>query len=71
MKNSVVEMYEKEKAERQAWLEENKCLKNTTMYQGVLMGIAFLDIGIVFAEKFGDSVDSALSILSKMFNERT
>jgi hypothetical protein len=67
MKNSVVRMYEKQKAERQKWLDENECLKNTTMYQGVLLGIAFLDIGIAMAEKFGDSVDSALSILSEMF----
>lgn len=67
MKNSVVEMYEKQKAERQAWLKENECLKNTTVYQGVVLGIAFLDLGIAMAEKFGDSVDNALSTLSKMF----
>jgi hypothetical protein len=67
MKNSAVQMYEKQKAERQKWLDENKSLKNTVMHQGVLLAIALLDIGMAMAEKFGDSVDSALSILSEMF----
>jgi hypothetical protein len=67
MENSVVEMYKKQKAERQKWLDENKILKDTTVYQGVLLGIAFLDLGIAMAETFGNSVDSALSTLSEMF----
>lgn len=48
--NEVAAYYEKQKAEKQKWLDENKELKGTTIYQGALLGIAVYDVGIAMAK---------------------
>jgi hypothetical protein len=59
MINSVVEMYEKEKAVNQKWLDENKELEETTIYAATKLKVALCDVGIVFATAFGEAVESA------------
>lgn len=59
MKNPVVEMYEKEKAVNQKWLDENKELEETAVYAAAKFKVALCDVGIVFATSFGEAVERA------------
>jgi hypothetical protein len=59
MENPVVEIYKKEKAKKQKWLEENKELEETTLYQTVLLGVAVYDVGIAMAKAIGEAVERA------------
>lgn len=59
MKNPVVEMYEKEKAQNQKWLDENKELEEATVYSAIKLKIALLDVGIAMAQAFGETVERA------------
>jgi hypothetical protein len=54
--NDIVAYYEKEKAEKQKWLDENKELEGTTVYQGVLLGVAIYDFCISMAKAFAEAV---------------
>jgi hypothetical protein len=57
--NDIIAYYEKEKSEKQKWLDENKELEGTTVYQGVLLGIAIYDVGIAMAKAFAEAVARA------------
>jgi len=59
IKNPVVELYEKDKAIHEKWLEENKGCEEAMLYQGILLRVAILDVGIAMAQAFGEAIERA------------
>lgn len=48
----LVENYKESKAKNEKWLAENEDLKGSYAYESVLLGNAFLDVGIAFWSSF-------------------
>ncbi len=57
--DDVVAMYEKEKAEKQKWLEENKDVEGTTLYASVVLGVNIYDLGIAMAKAASEAIERA------------
>lgn len=57
--DEVVALYEKEKAEKQKWLEENKDkdVEGTTLYASVVLGVNIYDLGIAMAKAAGEAIE--------------
>jgi len=57
--DEVVAIYEKEKAEKHKWLEENKDVEETTSYASVRLSVVIYDLGIAMAKAASEAIERA------------
>lgn len=55
--DEIIALYQKEKAEREKWLEENKDIEETITYASIKLGAAICDVGIVMAKAFNEATE--------------
>ena len=57
--DEVVASCEKEKADKQKWLEANKDIEETTLYAFVVLGVNIYDLGIAMAKAASEAIGRA------------